>query len=261
MALNRYYCGMGTYQHSLQLTNCLMLHRLAVNFSNFVANMQRCLSVNHTAMHNSGYNASPIFCHLQCDALHFRIKKVKLWFEICQFSIEFEHYTCVLLPRIIRNNKTQKNTNLMKTQSNYNHTVVFCVRSISRLPLVHRYFFGIELIERGWHAEVHHFPRYHYPRHLCNWVLVVVWHEALPLHTPLWQRHRVCAAAPGVFLFLLLGKEQDDIQNDININNFIAGYFNGFALQSNWISNNWFISLVTFNQSENILAFHLIDIR
>lgn len=60
-----------TYQHSLQLTNCLVLHRLAVNFSNFVTNMQCCLSVNHAAMHNSGHNASSIFCHLQCNALYF----------------------------------------------------------------------------------------------------------------------------------------------------------------------------------------------
>lgn len=68
-----YICA-NSYQHSLQLTDCLMLYRLAVNFSNLIANMQCCLSMYHTAVHDSSYNAPSIFCHFQCDALNSEIR-------------------------------------------------------------------------------------------------------------------------------------------------------------------------------------------
>lgn len=104
-----------THQHSLQLTNCLVLYRLAVDFSDFVTNVQGCLSMNHAAMHNSCHNAPSIFCHLQCDALNYTIY---ILLKIANKGNE-NWFNCALMP-----------------------FVIVC------LPLAHRYFFGIELIER-----------------------------------------------------------------------------------------------------------------
>lgn len=61
--------GQQTYQHSLQLTHRLMLHRLSIDFAYLVAHMQRGLSVYHATVHDACHNAASVLGHFQRDAL------------------------------------------------------------------------------------------------------------------------------------------------------------------------------------------------
>lgn len=62
-------CKCQAYQHSLQLTHRLMLHRLPIDLPDFVAHVQRGLSVYHAAVHDARHNAAPVLGHFKRDAL------------------------------------------------------------------------------------------------------------------------------------------------------------------------------------------------
>lgn len=66
----------------------------------------------------------------------------------------------------------------------------------ANLPLVRRCSFGIAQGERALHAEVRHFRCCRCRRHSRMGQAVVAWHEELPRHILLLQRHRVYAAKP-----------------------------------------------------------------
>lgn len=53
------------------MTNGLILHGLAIDFTYFVANMQSRLPMNHAAVHDSCDDTSTIFSHFQGDAHRF----------------------------------------------------------------------------------------------------------------------------------------------------------------------------------------------
>lgn len=61
--------GMATYEHSLQLIHCLVLNGLAIYLSDFVSDVERRLSMYHSAVHDAGHDASPVLGHLQCNSL------------------------------------------------------------------------------------------------------------------------------------------------------------------------------------------------
>lgn len=57
-----------THQNSLQLIDRLVLDWLPIDLAYLIANVQRRLPMNHSAVHDSRHNAPAIFGHLQRDA-------------------------------------------------------------------------------------------------------------------------------------------------------------------------------------------------
>lgn len=73
-----------TYEDFLQSVYGLIHHWNAVDFSNFIADVQGCLTMDHPAVHYPCHDAFAIFVHLQGDSLRRKNKiqaKFTLWLK------------------------------------------------------------------------------------------------------------------------------------------------------------------------------------
>ena len=65
------------YQDFLQGIHALVGDSHPVDLADLIADMQRCLSVDHTAMHDPRHDAASIFRHLQSDSLLERNRQTR----------------------------------------------------------------------------------------------------------------------------------------------------------------------------------------
>lgn len=57
------------YQYFLESVDTLVGHGHAVNLANLIADVERCLPMNHASMHDARHDAASVFRHLERDAL------------------------------------------------------------------------------------------------------------------------------------------------------------------------------------------------